>query len=39
MIQNLSATDIARAIIQNFGDWLQGVRTTFPRFQINFGPI
>jgi hypothetical protein len=39
MIKNLFATDITRAITQNFGDQSYGVRTTFPRLQIKFDRI
>jgi hypothetical protein len=39
MFKNLSGTDFARAITQNFGDQSVGVRETFPRLHIKFGCI
>jgi hypothetical protein len=35
MFKNLSATDFARAITQNFVDQSHGVSTTFPRLKSN----
>jgi hypothetical protein len=39
MTKNFSATDIAGAIIQNIGDQMHSVYTTFPWLQIKFSSI